>query len=154
MAKTRSESKSSTTKQSDNQGRRNARRFEQIGKSSAQIVQDAAALLDEEVAAGIVAAKKMQERFQKERRIDPSDFKDALQRFQGDAHEVINLLNQQVGQLRSEENAEVVTGLVNKSHDLLDLVVGLVNIGAELTNQLVQTTLPKQGRDEAKERPR
>lgn len=39
-----------------------------------RIVQDAAALLDEELAAGIVAAKQVQKRFRKERRIDPQDF--------------------------------------------------------------------------------
>jgi hypothetical protein len=35
------------------------RRFEEIGKSPAQIVKDAAALLDEELAAGIEAAKQV-----------------------------------------------------------------------------------------------
>jgi hypothetical protein len=118
--------------------------LKQISKASSQIIQDAAALLDEEIAAGIVAAKQMQQRFQQERRIDPADFKEALQRFQSDAHEVVNLLNEQVAELRSQENAELITRLVNNSHDLLDLVVGFVNMGAEITNQFVQANLPKQ----------
>ena len=57
-------------------------RLKQISKSSSQIVKDAAVLLDEEIASGIVAAKQVQQRFQKERRINPTDFKDALTRFQ------------------------------------------------------------------------
>ncbi len=125
-------------------GRPSARRFKQISKASAQIVKDAAALLDEEIAAGIVAAKNMQQRFHKERRIDPADFKETLHRFQSDAHEVVNLLNEQIAELRTEENAAVMTRLVNNTHDLLDLVVGLVNMGAEIANQLVQANLPKQ----------
>jgi hypothetical protein len=125
-------------------GRNGGPRFRQISKASSQIVKDAAALLDEEIAAGIIAAKKMQQRFEKERRIDPADFKDALHRFQSDAHEVVNLLNDQVAELRSEENAELVTRLINNTHDLLDLVVGVVNMGAEIADEIVQANLPKQ----------
>ena len=120
-------------------------RINQISKASAQIVKEAAALLDEEMAAGIVAAKKMQQRFQKDRRIDPSDFSEALQRFQSDGHEVVNLLNEQIAELRSEENAALMTRFTNNAHDLLDLVVGLVNMGAETANQVVEANLPKQG---------
>jgi len=118
-------------------------RIKQISEASAQIVKEAAALLDEEMAAGVVAAKKMQQRFDKERRIDPSDFSEALQRLQSDGHEVVNLLNDQIAELRSEENAAIMKRLTNNAHDLLDLSVGLVNMGAEIVNQLVETNLPK-----------
>ncbi len=120
-----------------------ARRIKRIGGASAQIVRDAAVLLDEEIAAGIVTAKNMQKRFQRERRIDPADFSKTLQRFQSDAHEVVNLLNEQIAELRTKENATLMTRLVNNTHGLLDLVVGLVNTGAEIANQLAQANLPK-----------
>jgi hypothetical protein len=113
-----------------------------MGKATSQIVFDAASLLDEEVAAGIVAAKKMQKRFQKERRVDPDDFKEVLQRFQGDAHQVVSLLKQQFTELSSHENSETVARLLGNAHDLIDLVVGMVDIGAEVANQLIQTNLP------------
>lgn len=119
-------------------------RINQISKASTQIVREAAALLDEEMAAGVVAAKKMQQRFDKERRLDPSDFNEALQRLQSDGHEVVNLLNDQIADLRSEENAAIMKRLTNNAHDLMDLAVGLVNMGAEIVNQLVETNLPKQ----------
>jgi hypothetical protein len=119
-------------------------RINKISKASAQIVKEAAVLLDEEMAAGIVAAKKMQQRFQKDRRIDPSDFSEALQRFQSDGHEVVNLLNEQIAELRSDENAALMTRFTSNAHDLLDLVVGLVNMGAETANQLVEANRPKQ----------
>jgi len=119
-----------------------ASRIPRIGKASSQIVFDAASLLDEEVAAGIVAAKKMQKRFQKERRVDPDDFKEVLQRFQGDAHQVVSLLKQQFAELNSHENSETVARLLGNVHNLIDLVVGMVDIGAEVANQLIQTNLP------------
>src|SRR5215469_3675572 len=102
-------------------------RFEDVSKSSAQIVKDAAALLDEELAAGITAAKQVQQRFRKEGRIDPADFGDALQRFQADAHEVIALLNDRLDEMRSQENFELVQERVERSHDLVDVAVELVN---------------------------
>jgi len=122
-------------------------RIKEISKSSSQIVKDAAVLLDEEIASGIVAAKQVQQRFQKERRIDPGDFKDALTRFQGDAHDAVNLLNDQFAQLRSDENAELVKRFTNNAHSLLDLVVELVNTSAEIADQLAKSNLQrKQGK--------
>jgi hypothetical protein len=119
-----------------------ASRIPRMGAATSQIVLDAALLLDEEVAAGIVAAKTMQERFQKERRVDPDDFQEVLQRFQGDAHQVVSLLKQQFADLSSHENSETVTRLLGNAHNLIDLVVGMVDIGAEVANQLIQTNLP------------
>ena len=121
----------------------NPARVKQISKSTAQIVKDAAALLDEEVAEGIVAARQMQQRFRKERRIDANDFNQALQKFQGDAHELITNFNDQLGELRSEENADLMKRLVSNTHDVVDLTVEMVNMGAEIANQLAQSTLKR-----------
>ena len=126
----------------DDPGARSAR-LKEISKSSSQIVKDAAVLLDEEIASGIVAAKQVQQRFQKERRIDPGDFKDALTRFQGDAHDAVNLLNDQFAELRSDENAELVKRFTDNAHSLLDLVVELVNTSAEIADQLAKSNLQK-----------
>jgi len=120
-----------------------AERFRQISKSGSQIVRDAAVLLDEEIAAGIVAAKQMQQRFQKERRVDPADFKALIQKFQGDAHEVVNLFSDQLSQLRSAENAELVNNLVRRSHDILDLATEVVVMSAEIASQTVQARVRK-----------
>lgn len=123
--------------------RTRAARLKQISKSSSQIVKDAAGLLDEELASGIVAAKQVQQRFQKERRINPGDFKDALTRFQGDAHDVVNLLNDQFAEMRSDENAELVKRFTGNAHSLLDMVVELVNTSAEIADQLAKSNLQK-----------
>ena len=127
-------------------------RIKQISKVSSQIVRDAAVLLDEEIAAGIVAAKQMQRRFQKERRIDPSDFREAILQLQEHAHEVVNQLNERVSDMGSQENQEVMRRLVSRSHDLLDLTVEVFNMGAELADQLVQPKASKKqnGKKQAK----
>ena|SRR2546423_2330637 len=116
-------------------------RFKQIGQSSSQIVRDAALLLDDEMAAGIIAAKQMQQRFRKEQRINPGDFKDTLTKFQTDAHEIVNQLNQQFPAMSAPENTELVRRFSDNTHALIDLVVELVNTGAELVDQLAQKNL-------------
>jgi hypothetical protein len=119
-------------------------RLDQISRSTSQIVKDAAALLDEELAAGIVTANQVQQRFRKEGRIDARDFSSALQRFQTDAHEVIRLLNDRLNEMRSQENFDLVKNLVDRSHDMVDLAVELVNGSAEVANQLANSPILKQ----------
>ena len=147
MSKSRAKDKSNKSPNDRATGKR-TKVFERVSKEGPQIVREAALLLDEEVAAGIVAAKKMQRRFQEERRIDSADFKDALGRFQNDAHEVVTMLNQQMSSLSSKENSEVATRLINNSHGLIDLLVGFVDTGVEVANQLIEKNLPKTGRRE------
>jgi len=119
-------------------------RLQQMSQSTSQIVKDAAALLDEELAAGIVTANRVQRRFRKEGRVDPADFGNALQRFQADAHEVITLLNERLDDMRSDGNFDVVKKLVNRSHDVVDLAVEMVNSSAEIATQLANSPMVKQ----------
>ncbi len=150
-----------TTAQSKKQGssakrkpKENSGRFEDLSKSTAQIVKDAAALLDEELAEGIVAANQVQKRFRQERRIDAGDFSNALQKFQADAHEVIQLLNDRLNDMRSQENFELVKNLVDRSHDMVDLAVELVNGSAEIATQLAQSPILNQTRGGREKRKR
>ena len=58
--------------------------------------------------------------------------------------EIVNLVNDRISELRSEENAEVVKQLLNNGHSLLDLVVELVSMGAKVADQLVQSNFKRQ----------
>ncbi|HJY27193.1 MAG TPA: hypothetical protein VJ306_04090 [Pyrinomonadaceae bacterium] len=118
-------------------------RVKSVSDSSSQIVKEAASLLDDELAAGILAAKQMQKRFRSERRVDPADFKEAVQQLQTQAHEVVNQFSSKISEASSRENVELLQRLVNNSHDLLDLTVELLNTGAELADQLAQSNLQK-----------
>jgi hypothetical protein len=86
----------------------------------------------------------VQKRFQAERRVDPADFREAVQQLQTHAHEVVNQFSDKISEASSRENVELLQRLVNNSHDLLDLTVELLNTGAELADQLAQSpTLQK-----------
>src|SRR5215472_9902560 len=60
-----------------------------------------------------------------------------MQRFQADAHEVLKLLNDRLSDMRSDENFQAVRNLFDRSHDMVDLTVDLVNSSAEVANQLI-----------------
>jgi hypothetical protein len=141
MASKRGNGKSKQSTPGSRANHARADRFQRISRGSSEIVKEAAVLLDDEIAAGIVAAKQMQQRFQSERRIDPGDFSALLSRFRNDAHEVVNVISDQFAELRSEENAEIATRFATNAHGLLDVVVELVNTAAEMADQLVQSSV-------------
>jgi hypothetical protein len=113
-----------------------SRRLQTISKSTAQIVMDAASLLDAEVAAGIVAAKKVQRSLQKHRRLPASELKQAVGKFQSDAHELVNILHDQITRASSKQNTALAKRFAQNAGDVVDLAVELVNMGTELAAQL------------------
>jgi hypothetical protein len=141
MATKKAQKKATSSRKQAKAADQRAESIRGIGANVSEVIKQAALILDEELAAGIVTARQMQQRFEQERRVDPADFKDALQRFQRDGHEVINVLGDQVAELRSDENGERVKRLVENSHDALDMLVEFAKLGADVVNQLVHANL-------------
>lgn len=61
------------------------------GRTS-RIVQQAASILEEELAAGIVAAREVEKRFVDVQRLRSADAQEVMQRFRRDAHDVVDIL--------------------------------------------------------------
>lgn len=127
---------SSTLQRASKQQKSRSKNFSELGEDAMGVVQQAAALLDEELAAGIVAAKKVQRSVRTKHRVDPSDFREALDKFQSDGHELVGMLGEQLQRPRSKETDELIQRFVGHTQDILDVMVELVNTGAELVNQL------------------
>jgi hypothetical protein len=141
----KSTSTSKTQAKSDKQGGQGStgRRIGDISDATSQIVKEAGAILDEEMAIGIHTAKQMQERFDSERRIDSDDFQEALRRWQNDGHDLVALVDHQIAEIRSDENVDLTNRLMTNVHSLLDLIVGLTSTGTQVINQLIERNLPK-----------
>lgn len=107
--------------------------------ASAELVRSAAVVLDSEMETGITAAKAVQQRVAHERRIEPADFRDAMQRFQSDAHDIVNSLDAQLSGSRLPQNVELAKRFITRANDMVDLVVGLVTTSAELANEFIHT---------------
>ena len=127
-----------------------ADQIRRIGESASEIVREASLLLDEELAAGMLAARQMQQRFAKERRFDPTDFDEALERFQRDGHDILTQLSARLAELQSDDNAQRVKRLVDNGHSALDLTVEMAKMGTDLVNQLVQANLPRKNGADSK----
>jgi hypothetical protein len=106
--------------------------------ASAELVRSAAVVLDQEMAIGVTAAKAVQQRVAKERKIDPADFRDAVQRFQTDARDIVNSLDAQLTGSRLPQNVELARRFITRANDMVDLAVGLVTTSAELANEFIQ----------------
>jgi len=111
-----------------------------LAAAGTEIVDQAASLLDEEIVAGIDAAKRIRQRLQDERRVSADDLRDALDRFQHNAHEVVTLLEAQLSGARAEANTAHAARMLEKGHDLVDLTIGFVTAGTEIVSSLLQKT--------------
>lgn len=60
--------------------------------SSSQVVQKAASILEEEIAAGIVAAKEVENKFVNVQKIRTQPREETIQRFRHDSHEIVDIL--------------------------------------------------------------
>jgi hypothetical protein len=88
----------------DPAGRAPDDRFRRFGEDAAKVVQQAAAVLEEELAAGLAGTRKLQRRLIEERRVDQAEFEEVMQRFGTDVHDLVDVLRDRIADLRSDEN--------------------------------------------------
>src|SRR6476620_10832594 len=89
--------------------------LEDIGKTTSQVVQEAAAVLEEDLATGLIAARKVSQRLAKEQRLEADDFADALSRFRSTGHELIEIAQGRLEELRSDANQDLLKRLLTDS---------------------------------------
>lgn len=114
-------------------------RLERMANATTNVIEDAAALLDEELAAGIVAAKRVQGRFAKEGRLSATDLRDALSKIQGDVHDVVRVLGRRSETMPSRSMRAVANRFTARTHDLLDVFVDFIGSGAEVIDRMSQS---------------
>jgi hypothetical protein len=123
--------------------------------AGAELVRLAANVLDSELAVGIEAAKAVQKRVDRERRIDARDFNDALQRFRADAHEVVNSLDAQISGAKLQQNLDLAKKIISQANDAVDLAVGVVTTSASVANEFIRNNVTAtDARPTSKRRPK
>jgi len=113
--------------------------LEDIGKTTSQVVQEAAAVLEEDLATGLIAARKVSQRLAKEQRFEAGDFADALKRFRSTGHELIEMAQERLGELRSDANQDLLKKLLTDGQGALDTLVDLIAASPELANRFLKT---------------
>jgi len=97
--------------------------FSQIAKSTSRVVQQAAHILEEEVAAGIVAARQVEDKLFDTKDIRKESKEALFSRFRTDAHEVVDIF--------------------------MDLVGVAAKYGTSLTQRMITFTVPGAKKEEA-----
>lgn len=111
-------------------------RFREVGDNASQVVRQAAAVLEEELAAGIVAGQRIEERFRAERRLDESAVGDVVERFRGTAHELVEVLGERIAELGSAETQDLAERFLSDAQGALDAVANLARFAPEIVNSL------------------
>lgn len=123
--------------------------FAKMTDAASEIVRQAADLLDQEIAAGILAAKAVEDRFVKERRLHPTDVLGSLDRFRSMGHEILQALTDRVAQIAPTETTKPITHLLERGHDLLDLAVGMIESASKMAEEAAppqsKNTQPSEG---------
>jgi predicted transcriptional regulator len=124
--------------------KRRAKKFDKLGTAASDVVMQAASVLEEELAAGIDAAKKAEERFRQEGRFQAQDVAGLIERFRADGHDIIDVAKSQLDVLRSAETDELAQRLANDAHQLVDLAAHVAVQLPDLLNRLLTLVpLPK-----------
>jgi hypothetical protein len=114
-----------------------AGRIRETGSSTADAVQHAASVFEEELAAGIAGAERLERRFSADNRIDPEELQALTQRFRSDGHDVIEALAEQIGDVGSQETRTLARRFTADAHSLVDTFANLVNLAPDIVNRLM-----------------
>src|SRR5262245_61707688 len=116
--------------------RRRGKKFDKLGAAATDVVMQAAGVLEEELAAGIDAAKKAEERFCRERKFHAQDFTAILERFRADGHDLVEMARSRLEALKSAETDELAQRLASDAHDMVDLAAQAAVLLPEMLNRL------------------
>ena len=110
-------------------------RFEKVAEETSETVTHAATVLEEELAAGLAGARRLEEKLTESRRVDPEAFDELVARVRTDGHALIDTV---VGQLQmtDDQRGEVIRRYTSDAHDALDTVLNLARLAPDVANGL------------------
>ena len=126
-AKSRKKTKKKKKKKSDG-----------IAAEAGRIVEQAASILEEEISAGIVAAKKVEERYVNVNSLRSGETEQVMQRFRNDAHEVLDIV---LDLINLSINA--VSGLSERAMNIRSTTSGKENGNGKTEEALAELIIPE-----------
>lgn len=124
-----------------NERERRDGRFDKVAEEASETVTHAAGVLEEEIAAGMASARRLEEKLSADRRVDPEAFDELVARVRTDGHALIDTV---VGQLKMSDDrrGEVIRRYTSDAHDALDSVLNLTRLVPDMANGLVDRLTP------------
>jgi len=114
-----------------------ARKLAGLGSGTAESVRRATEVLEGELAAGVASARKAEDRFRRERKVDAKDLEEVLARFRTDGHDLVDVARELTAELRSDATSALAQKLIADAHGALDTVLDLVTLAPDLVNRLL-----------------
>lgn len=127
-----------STKQTERQDKAREEILREFGASTANMIQKAALILEEEVAAGLQAAQEVEQGMRQHGEVRSDAFDDIVVRLRKDAHDVVNIIGEQVGQMQSEEFDGLSSRFQKDAHEAVDLLLNVVTSAPNIINRLLQ----------------
>ena len=104
--------------------------------SAASAVQQATAVLEEQLAAGVTGARKVVAGLAQSGQIDESAFDEVVERLRSSAHDVIGVAAGRVQDLKTDEVQDLAVRFAADAHTMLDAVIDLVAAAPVVLNRL------------------
>ena len=144
--------KTATTRKRTPARKNKAKEIESIAQSSANIIRKAASILEEEVSAGVAAARQVENSLTGKQEFSAKDFGSTVSRFRKDAHDIVNLIGNSLkdsekGTLASkkESDADKAGNFQTSAHEIVDLVMNLVDNAPDIVEKISKLDLFKTG---------
>lgn len=127
-----------STKRTDRRDKAREEILREFGASTSDMIQKAAVILEEEVAAGLQAAKEVEHSMRESGEFRSDSFDDIVVRLRKDAHDVVNIIGEQVNQMRSEEFDDLSHRFQKDAHEAVDVLLNVVTSAPSIINRLLQ----------------
>jgi hypothetical protein len=98
----------------------------QVSRGVAEVVKQAASILQRELADSSTRATTMQEKYASTKRVDPDEFKALSDRVRKDVHDLIAMAGEMFAELRTDEVQSLVSRMATDAHDVVDTTMNLV----------------------------
>lgn len=111
--------------------------LEDAASGASEAVRQAAAVLEQELAAGVSGVQRLGAHLTRERRVDQEAFDEVLARLRANAHEFVGVAANRVGDLRADDVQELAAQFSTHAQDLLDTVISMVSVAPDLLNRVM-----------------
>jgi hypothetical protein len=98
----------------------------QVSRGVTDVVKQAAAILQQELADHSARASTMQQKFAETRKVDPGEFKALSDRVRQDVHDLIAMAGEMFSELRTDDVQTLVAQMATDAHDVVDTAMNLI----------------------------
>jgi hypothetical protein len=116
--------------------------LKELGASTSEMIQKAASVLEEEVAAGMVAAQEVERYAREDGEFPAEEFNEIMERLRTDVHEFVSIVSKQVNEFRSRDYDDLAVRFEKDAHGAADVILNLMNLAPELVDRMLKTEEP------------